>query len=273
MKLFSCVLLALASSIVAETLLSAVPLAFEDPYDQSMPKMNGGGMNGGMMMGGFCPRPTWSDAAKRKFGYLASCGGDNGNNGNNNNNNGNNNNAKPLISDDQLTKIMPGAPKGTIQKYSPYLNQAMQEAGINTPQREAAFLAQLGHESGSFKWMQELASGKEYEGSKQLGNTQPGDGVKYKGRGPIQLTGRANYAAAGKALGLDLINHPELAATPEVGFKTAAWFWNTHHLNTYADQGTQAGFDKITRVINGGTNGAADRNSRYAVAKKQLGIK
>jgi len=176
------------------------------------------------------------------------------------------------LSAGQLVKIMPGAPSSTINQYLPYLNQAMQQAGINTPQREAAFLAQLGHESGSFKYMQELASGQEYEGRKDLGNTQPGDGVKYKGRGPIQITGRANYAAAGKALGLDLIDHPDLAATPQVGFQTAAWYWNTHNLNQYADQNTQASFDKITKAINGGYNGKADRDARWNVAKQQLGI-
>jgi len=176
-----------------------------------------------------------------------------------------------LVSNAELAKIMPGASSSKIAQYAPYLNQAMQAAGINTPAREAAFLAQLGHESGSFQYMQELASGKAYEGRKDLGNTQPGDGVKYKGRGPIQITGRANYAAAGKALGIDLINHPELAATPQVGFQTAAWYWNTHNLNQYADQNTQASFNKITKAINGGYNGAADRNSRWNTAKQQLG--
>jgi putative chitinase len=176
------------------------------------------------------------------------------------------------VSNAQLAKIMPGASQATISKYAPYLNQAMQQAGINTPARQAAFLAQLGHESGSFKYMQELASGSAYEGRKDLGNTQPGDGVKYKGRGPIQITGRANYAAAGKALGIDLINHPELAATPQVGFQTAAWYWNTHNLNQYADQNTQASFNKITKAINGGYNGAADRDARWNTAKQQLGV-
>jgi len=180
---------------------------------------------------------------------------------------------KQLVSDAQLAKIMPGASQKTIDQYAPYLNQAMQQAGINTPAREAAFLAQLGHESGSFKYMQELASGKAYEGRKDLGNTSPGDGVKYKGRGPIQITGKANYAAAGKALGIDLVNHPELAATPQVGFQTAAWYWNTHNLNQYADQNTQASFDKITKSINGGYNGKADRDQRWNTAKQQLGVK
>jgi len=220
---------------------------------------------------------------KAKFGALACAkplnvedpyagGGMGGNMGGNKNPPSNPPSTMGGVSAAQLSKIMPGASQSKIQQYLPYLNQAMQQAGINTPARQAAFLAQLGHESGSFQYMQELASGKAYEGRKDLGNTQPGDGVKYKGRGPIQITGRANYAAAGKALGIDLINHPELAATPQVGFQTAAWYWNSHNLNQYADQNTQAGFDKITKIINGGYNGKADRDSRWNTAKQQLGV-
>jgi len=163
---------------------------------------------------------------------------------------------------------MPGLNSGLAGSSAPYMDQAMSDAGINTPARKAAFLAQLGHESGSLRYMQEIASGAAYEGRRDLGNTQPGDGRRFKGRGPIQLTGRANYIAAGKALGLDLVNHPELAATPAVGFKTSAWFWKTHGLNQLADSGQ---FDQITRRINGGQNGAADRRARWARCKSALG--
>jgi predicted chitinase len=164
--------------------------------------------------------------------------------------------------------MMPHANSNVLNQYAPYLNKAMQDAGINTPARQNAFLAQLGHESGQFRYMQELASGKAYEGRKDLGNTAPGDGVKYKGRGPIQITGKANYAAAGKALGIDLVNHPELAATPEVGFKTAAWFWNQKGLNAKADKGTAESFSSITKSVNGCANcpqtHAAERNALWA---------
>jgi len=115
--------------------------------------------------------------------------------------------------------------------------------------------------------MQEIASGAAYEGRRDLGNTQPGDGKRFKGRGPIQLTGRANYAAAGKALGLNLIANPTSVATNAVGFKTSAWFWSGHGLNALADAGS---FTTITRRINGGTNGAADRNTRWAKCKQVL---
>lgn len=167
---------------------------------------------------------------------------------------------------------MPGAKSAVVEKYAPHLNQAMKDAGINTPARQNAFIAQLAHESGQFRYMQELASGKAYEGRKDLGNTHPGDGEKYKGRGPIQITGRANYAAAGKALGIDLVNHPELAATPEVGFKTAAWFWNTRHLNNLADKNTADSFSSITKAVNGCANckstHAEERNKFWRAASE-----
>jgi len=140
----------------------------------------------------------------------------------------------------------------------------MKEAGINTPARQNAFIAQLAHESGQFRYMEELASGKAYEGRRDLGNTQPGDGERYKGRGPIQITGRSNYEQAGKALGLDLVGHPEIAAQPDVGFRLAAWYWNTRNLNNLADQ---KNFSGITRAVNGcadcASTHAAERNAFY----------
>ncbi|MBX7096964.1 MAG: LysM peptidoglycan-binding domain-containing protein [Myxococcaceae bacterium] len=168
----------------------------------------------------------------------------------------------------QLKRIMPNLSDAKAQKYLPYLNQAMAEQGINTPKRQAAFLAQLAHESGELKYMEEIASGSAYEGRRDLGNTQPGDGVRFKGRGPIQLTGRANYAAASRALGIDLVNHPERAADPDVGFRIATWFWKTHGLNQLADQGN---FSEITHRINGGYNGASSRNRYWETAKSVLG--
>ena len=123
-------------------------------------------------------------------------------------------------------------------------------------------IAQLAHESAGFKYSEEIASGAAYEGRRDLGNTQPGDGTRFKGRGYIQLTGRANYDAAGKSLGLDLVNKPELAAKPENAARIAAWYWSSRGLNKHAD-GSQAGFDQITRRINGGFNGKADRDQYF----------
>ncbi len=175
------------------------------------------------------------------------------------------------IDADTLRRAMPTLNRAKAEEYAPYIAQAMREAGINTPQRQAAFLAQLAHESGSLRYMEEIASGRAYEGRRDLGNTQAGDGVRFKGRGPIQLTGRANYAAAGRDLGIDLVNNPTMAARPDVGFRVAAWYWNKRGLNNFADQGTQAGFDQITRRINGGYNGKADRDQYWRRFQNVLG--
>jgi putative chitinase len=166
----------------------------------------------------------------------------------------------------QLQTIMPRAKNLAV--LAPHLDTAMAEADIVTPLRAATFLAQLAHESGELRWMEELASGAAYEGRKDLGNIHKGDGVKFKGRGPIQLTGRKNYTDAAAALGLDLVGHPDLVATPEVGFRTAAWFWRTRGLNALADAKK---FDAITRRINGGYNGKRERDAYYSVAVKVLG--
>jgi predicted chitinase len=163
---------------------------------------------------------------------------------------------------------MPSLSEDKAAAMLPHLNRAMKEFGIDTPARASAFLAQVAHESGELKYFEELASGHAYEGRRDLGNTQPGDGERYKGRGPIQLTGRANYEKAGKALGVDLVNHPELAARPDIGFRLAGWFWQSKGLNQLADKGE---FNEITRRVNGGFNGAASRNHYYDQARAALG--
>lgn len=176
-------------------------------------------------------------------------------------------NVKGGVSMDQLRRVMPNLSAEKAQQYLPHLNKAMAEAGINTPKRQAAFLAQLAHESGEFRYMEEIASGRAYEGRRDLGNTQPGDGVRFKGRGPIQLTGRANYTAASRALGVDLVSNPSRAAQPDVAFRTAAWFWNSRNLNKYADAGN---FDAVTYRVNGGYNGKASRDAYYRRAMQVL---
>ncbi len=159
----------------------------------------------------------------------------------------------------QLKSIVPSLSDARAQQLVPHLNNAMAEAGIDTKNEQAAFIAQLAHESAGFKYWEEIASGSAYEGRRDLGNTQPGDGVRFKGRGPIQLTGRANYEAAGKALGLDLVGNPEQVENPDVGFRVAAWYWNSRNLNQYAGTGTLDDFNKVTYRINGGYNGKQDR--------------
>lgn len=176
-----------------------------------------------------------------------------------------------MLTLDQLQKIMPRMVKNPkdAAKYLPLLNAAMDEAEINTKLRLAAFLAQVAHESGQFRYMEEIADGSAYEGRKDLGNIQKGDGKRYKGRGPIQLTGRANYKKCGEALGLDLETNPELAGDPGTGFRIACWYWTTRKLNALADASK---FDAITKAINGGYNGKEDRDRYYTVAKQVLGV-
>lgn len=130
--------------------------------------------------------------------------------------------------------------------------------------RLAHFLAQLVHESGSFRYMEELASGAAYEGRADLGNTQPGDGVRYKGRGPIQITGRSNYRVFGRKIGVDIERHPEIAAIPSIGLHLALEYWRNRDLNRWADADD---IETITRKINGGLNGLADRKAQLAKIK------
>jgi predicted chitinase len=176
---------------------------------------------------------------------------------------------RAVITLEVLKAVMPLLSDKKAAEFLPLLTSAMAEAGITTPQRQAAFMAQLAHESGQFRHMQEIADGSKYEGRRDLGNVNPGDGPLYKGRGPIQLTGRANYQAAGEALGLDLEANPQQVADPKVGFRTAAWYWESRGLNELADDGN---FREITRRINGGFNGMADRERYHAAAKEALGL-
>lgn len=169
-----------------------------------------------------------------------------------------------MVTGDQISQIMPHLSRTRRDAFLPHLCAGMEEFLISTMLREAAFLAQLAHESGELRYMEEIASGARYEGRIDLGNTQRGDGRRFKGRGPIQLTGRANYVRYGKLLALDLVGNPATVALPEVGFRVAGLFWKLNGLNERAD--AQA-FDRITRRINGGTNGAADRWMYYERAK------
>ncbi len=149
---------------------------------------------------------------------------------------------------------------------------AMKEYGIDTVARQAAFLAQIGHESGGLRYTKEIwgptPTQTRYEGRKDLGNVVVGDGKKFMGRGLIQTTGRANYADTGKALGLPLLERPELLETPTNAARSAGWFWKIKGLNELADQANS--FEKITRRINGGTNGLKERIELWETAKKVL---
>ena len=172
------------------------------------------------------------------------------------------------ITTQQLQQILPNAGQ-SAGVFVSALNTAMNHYQIVGTKRVAAFIAQIGHESGQFKYVKEIwgptKAQARYEGRADLGNTVVGDGQKYHGRGLIQITGRANYGACGEALGLDLINHPEILEKPQHACMSAAWFWASRGLNTLADAGS---FSKITQRINGGQNGAADRQALYAKALK-----
>jgi putative chitinase len=147
------------------------------------------------------------------------------------------------------------------------IESAMLEFGIDTRLRQAMFLAQIGHESGGMKYTVEIwgntAAQSRYEGRKDLGNTVEGDGFKYRGRGLIQTTGRYNYEKTAQALGIDCLNNPDLLADLVNAARSAAWWWQSHNLNRFADAGDIIG---CTKVINGGTNGIERRTKLYQAA-------
>lgn len=177
------------------------------------------------------------------------------------------------ITEQQLRQIMPQA-RSRAAVFLPHLNAAMARRGINSPRRVAAFLAQIGHESGQLLYVRELASGAAYDTgtlAERLGNTPAadGDGQRYRGRGLIQITGRSNYRSASLALFGDerLLQQPELLEQPEWAAESAAWFWESKGLNTLADA---RDFNRITRRINGGLNGLADRLALWGKAREVL---
>lgn len=166
---------------------------------------------------------------------------------------------------EELLKICPGVVKVDI--YYPLLDKYMKEYEIVGKLREAAFIAQILHESACFRYMEEIASGKAYEFRKDLGNTILGDGIRYKGRGGIQITGKANYAAISKSLGVDFVKFPQLLSETPYCIESACWFWVTRGLNVLADN---EDMKNITKRINGGLNGYSDRIKYYKRALKYL---
>lgn len=168
----------------------------------------------------------------------------------------------------ELTTMMPFA-ASRAATYAPLLAAAMAEFQIDTPRRKSAFLAQVAHESSSLKFVREIADGSAYEGRKDLGNTSSGDGIKFKGRGLLQVTGKANYRACGLALGLDLLVTPELLEQPVNACRSAGWFWTWKQLNQFADSDR---FGALTRAINGGYNHLDERIQHWLRIRKCLGL-
>lgn len=172
---------------------------------------------------------------------------------------------------EQLAQIM-GCSALRASRWLQPITYAMAKHEIDTPWRQASFLAQIGHESGGLQWVHELwgptPAQVRYEGRTDLGNTEKGDGYRFRGRGLIQITGRANYAELSKALGYDFLSDPDALAEPEMAAESAAWWWQHHGCNDLADAGNFIG---ITRRINGGLNGEQDRLERWQRAKRVLG--
>lgn len=165
-----------------------------------------------------------------------------------------------------LRRLCPTAKQDIIDDVAAYFNKHAAAYDITTEDRICHFFAQAAHESAHFQTLSEYADGSAYEGRADLGNSQSGDGRRYKGRGIFQLTGRANYRLFGKQIGLDLENNPELAENAEVSVLTALEYWKNKHFNEYADDNN---IDLITYRINGGYNGLAERK-QYLQSMRSL---
>ena len=183
-----------------------------------------------------------------------------------------------MISQEIFHEMVPHASDRIIQKFYSPVCETMRKFNVNTKYRIAAFIAQLTHESGSFHYMEEIASGEAYDNRKDLGNDHPvaflaakkygtTPGRFYKGRGLLQLTGFYNYEKYGELMDLDLINEPGLLLLPKYACLSAGHFWNEHNLNKFADADD---IRKITRIINGGTNGLTQRKLYYETNKRIL---
>lgn len=172
-----------------------------------------------------------------------------------------------IVTTADIAAVMPQASSRRIGEFIGGINNALSEFEINTALRAAHFLAQIACESIQLTYTAEIASGIRYEGRADLGNTQPGDGPKFKGRGLIQVTGRHNYGECATALDLPLLDHPELLELPTYAARSAGWFWRSHGLNQIADMDDVRA---VTRRVNGGYNNLADRITFYSRARKVL---
>lgn len=178
-----------------------------------------------------------------------------------------------VLTPERFAELFPRVPANKQDRYRAAVVAACDRFGITTPVRLAAFLAQISHESGALRWLEEIwgptVAQARYETRGDLGNVLPGDGYRFRGRGPLQITGRFNYAKAGQALGLPLEREPELLAEIENGMLAAAWFWARASLNALADVGE---FDRICRAVNGGINGLPERVRLWHETQRVLGL-
>lgn len=173
---------------------------------------------------------------------------------------------KKMITIEQLQKIATSAKKETLEMYLPHINTLCPKYGIDTKNELASFLSQVLHESGEFKWMREIwgptATQLRYEGRKDLGNVIKGDGKKFMGRGPIQITGRSNYRWISQEIFGDdrLLDKPDLLTTPEYGIQSACIYWEGRGLDAHDDDLVIL---RDTKLVSGGTNGLADRQKYF----------
>lgn len=173
-----------------------------------------------------------------------------------------------MITEGVLRNLCPYAKKDLLRSVVDNFNDLATQFSLTTNLRICHFFAQAAVETDWFKTLQEYASGDEYEGRTDLGNTQPGDGRRYKGRGIFQTTGRYNYAAAGKRMGLDLISNPQLLLEPRNAVLSALYFWQSRNMNAIADRDD---IDAASRAVNGGYNGYEYRVQALNVLKSTIG--
>jgi putative chitinase len=175
-----------------------------------------------------------------------------------------------LLLEEDLLAIMPRA-KHKIKFFIDPINETLEEFNINTELRVAAFLSQIAVESGELRYTKEIwgptPQQLKYEGRKDLGNTEPGDGERYMGRGLIQITGRANYKACGDALGVTLLAYPEKLEELPLCVKSAGWYWSSRNLNEVADEGD---IKAVTKKVNGGYTHLEQRTAYYDKAIETL---
>lgn len=172
-----------------------------------------------------------------------------------------------------LRYVCPNLTPKQARAIAPLLGAAMERHGIDTKKRAAMFIAQIAHETGGFRWLGELwgptAAQRGYEGRRDLGNTQPGDGFRFRGRGYLHHTGRHEYARLSRAFDVDFVSRPERVATHKWGTLAAANYWQSRNINRLADRDD---FEGVTRAINGGLNGYRDRCLYYRRARKVAGF-
>lgn len=172
-----------------------------------------------------------------------------------------------------LRYVCPTLSKDRAKTLAHDLGNAMHSHHITTPRNAAMFIAQMAHESGEFRWKEEIwgptVAQRGYEYRRDLGNTTKGDGYKFRGRGYIQITGRLNYVTLSHAWGSGrrFVDNPSLLASEKYAAKSAAWWFDTHGCNRAAAVGGEAAFIHVTRIINGGTNGLDDRLKYWKRAK------